>query len=309
MMRIVYMGTPEFAVAPLEGLLEMGETVVGVFTQQDKPQGRGMKMAPPPVKKAALEHDLPVFQPQSFKTEEAFQQLKDLEPDLVVVTAYGQILPKRVLELPRYGCVNVHASLLPDYRGASPIQQVILRGETKTGVTIMQMDRGLDTGDILLMREIPIDPRETADSLHDKLAVLGKETLCLFMEKLKKGEITPEPQPKECRFYAPLIKKQDGQIHFTESAVTIDRMARGLTPWPGIFTTFQGKTIKLFGIHVKEGSGGEPGAILSCSPEGLTVACPDGQVVIDQLQAPGGKRMACVDYFRGHPYNKDDRFE
>lgn len=309
MMRIVYMGTPEFAVAPLEGLLEMGETVVGVFTQQDKPQGRGMKMAPPPVKKAALEHDIPVFQPQSFKTEEAFQQLKDLEPDLVVVTAYGQILPKRVLELPRYGCVNIHASLLPDYRGASPIQQVILRGETKTGVTIMQMDRGLDTGDILLMREIPIEPRETADSLHDKLAVLGKETLCLFMEKLKKGEITPEPQPKECRFYAPLIKKQDGQIHFTESAVTIDRMARGLTPWPGIFTTFQGKTIKLFGIHVKEGSGGEPGAILDCSPEGLTVACPDGQVVIDQLQAPGGKRMACVDYFRGHPYNKDDRFE
>ena len=268
-----------------------------------------MKMAPPPVKKAALEHDLPVFQPRSFKTEEAFQQLKDLEPDLVVVTAYGQILPKRVLELPRYGCVNVHASLLPDYRGASPIQQVILRGETKTGVTIMQMDRGLDTGDILLMQEIPIEPRETADSLHDKLAVLGKETLCLFMEKLKKGEITPEPQPKECRFYAPLIKKQDGQIHFTESAVTIDRMARGLTPWPGIFTTFQGKTIKLFGIHVKEGSGGEPGAILDCSPEGLTVACPDGQVVIDQLQAPGGKRMACVDYFRGHPYNKDDRFE
>lgn len=309
MMRIVYMGTPEFAVAPLEGLLEMGETVVGVFTQQDKPQGRGMKMAPPPVKKAALEHDLPVFQPRSFKTEEAFQQLKDLEPDLVVVTAYGQILPKRVLELPRYGCVNVHASLLPDYRGASPIQQVILRGETKTGVTIMQMDRGLDTGDILLMQEIPIEPRETADSLHDKLAVLGKETLCLFMEKLKKGEITPEPQPKECRFYAPLIKKQDGQIHFTESAVTIDRMARGLTPWPGIFTTFQGKTIKLFGIHVKEGSGGGPGAILDCSPEGLTVACPDGQVVIDQLQAPGGKRMACVDYFRGHPYNKDDRFE
>lgn len=309
MMRIVYMGTPEFAVAPLEGLLEMGETVVGVFTQQDKPQGRGMKMAPPPVKKAALEHDLPVFQPRSFKTEEAFQQLKDLEPDLVVVTAYGQILPKRVLELPRYGCVNVHASLLPDYRGASPIQQVILRGETKTGVTIMQMDRGLDTGDILLMQEIPIEPRETADSLHDKLAVLGKETLRLFMEKLKKGEITPEPQPKECRFYAPLIKKQDGQIHFTESAVTIDRMARGLTPWPGIFTTFQGKTIKLFEIHVKEGSGGEPGTILDCSPEGLTVACPDGQVVIDQLQAPGGKRMACVDYFRGHPYNKDDRFE
>lgn len=309
MMRIVYMGTPEFAVAPLEGLLEMGETVAGVFTQQDKPQGRGMKMAPPPVKKAALEHDLPVFQPRSFKTEEAFQQLKDLEPDLVVVTAYGQILPKRVLELPRYGCVNVHASLLPDYRGASPIQQVILRGETKTGVTIMQMDWGLDTGDILLMQEIPIEPRETADSLHDKLAVLGKETLCLFMEKLKKGEITPEPQPKECRFYAPLIKKQDGQIHFTERAVTIDRMARGLTPWPGIFTTFQGKTIKLFGIHVKEGSGGEPGTILDCSPEGLTVACPDGQVVIDQLQAPGGKRMACVDYFRGHPYNKDDRFE
>lgn len=309
MMRIVYMGTPEFAVAPLKGLLEMGETVVGVFTQQDKPQGRGMKMAPPPVKKAALEHDLPVFQPRSFKTEEAFQQLKDLEPDLVVVTAYGQILPKRVLELPQYGCVNVHASLLPDYRGASPIQQVILRGETKTGVTIMQMDRGLDTGDILLMREIPIEPRETADSLHDKLALLGKETLCLFMEKLKKGEITPEPQPKECRFYAPLIKKQDGQIHFTESAVTIDRMARGLTPWPGIFTTFQGRTIKLFGIQVKEGAGGEPGAILSCSPEGLTVACPDGQVVIAQLQAPGGKRMACVDYFRGHPYNKDDRFE
>ena len=310
MMRIVYMGTPDFAVAPLEALVEAGYPVAGVFTQQDKPKNRGMKMQPPPVKVAAQAHGIPVFQPKSWKGEEAYEQLRALEPELVVVTAYGKLLPRRVLDLPRYGCINVHASLLPDYRGASPIQQVILRGEKQSGVTIMQMDEGLDTGDMLLRRAIDLAPDETADSLHDKLAALGAGLLVECVEKLGKGEITPEPQPEACRFYAPLIRKEDGHIHFTEQAEQIDRMARGLQPWPGTFSHLGGQTIKLFDITVEQdGPSGECGASLGCGKQGLQVACADGVVTIGQLQAPGGKRMACVDYFRGHPYNKDVHFE
>lgn len=308
-MRIVYMGTPEFAVAPLERLIREGHQVVGVFTQQDKPKNRGMKLLPTPVKEAALAHGIPVFQPASFKSESALQALEGLEADLGVVAAYGQLLPRRALEAPRLGCVNIHASLLPDYRGASPIQQVLLQGESKTGVTIMQMDTGLDTGDILLAEELPIDPRETADSLHDKLAALGAEALSRFLTELEAGRIVPQPQPKDCPHYAPRISKEDGRIHFTESAVQIDRMARGLTPWPGIFSTLEGKTVKLFGIQAEQGSGeGECGRILSCDQAGLLVRCADGAVRIAQLQAPGGKRMNCADYFRGHPYGKDTRF-
>lgn len=308
-MRIVYMGTPEFAVAPLERLIREGHQVVGVFTQQDKPKNRGMKLLPTPVKEAALAHGIPVFQPASFKSESALQALEGLEADLGVVAAYGQLLPRRALEAPRLGCVNIHASLLPDYRGASPIQQVLLQGESKTGVTIMQMDTGLDTGDILLAEELPIDPRETADSLHDKLAALGAEALSRFLTELEAGRILPQPQPKDCPHYAPRISKEDGRIHFTESAVQIDRMARGLTPWPGIFSTLEGKTVKLFGIQAEQGSGeGECGRILSCDQAGLLVRCADGAVRIAQLQAPGGKRMNCADYFRGHPYGKDTRF-
>ncbi len=309
-MKIVYMGTPEFAVAPLERLIAGGHQVVGVFTQKDKPKNRGMKLAPPPVKVAALAHGIPVYQPGSMKNDEAFAQLEALGPELIVVTAYGKMLPKRVLELPRYGCINVHASLLPDYRGASPIQQVIVQGEPETGVTIMQMNEGLDTGDILLMRSIPIAADETADSLHDKLAALGAELLEECVAGLAQGSITPRPQPAECRFYAPLIKKEDGHIHFTETAAQIDRMARGYQPWPGTFSKREGQTIKLFGITVRKSQVKEPcGTILGCGGSGMQVACADGVVTVAQLQAPGGKRMACVDYFRGHPYNSDVRFE
>lgn len=309
-MRIVYMGTPEFAVAPLERLIADGHQVVGVFTQKDKPKNRGLKLAPPPVKVAAQAHNIPVYQPGSFKNDEAFRQLEALEPELVVVTAYGKMLPGRVLELPRYGCINVHASLLPDYRGASPIQQVIVRGEQETGVTIMQMNAGLDTGDILLARRIPIAADETADSLHDKLASLGAELLSDCLAKLARGEVTPVPQPEECRFYAPLIKKEDGHIHFTETAAQIDCMARGYQPWPGTFSMWEGQTVKLFCITAEKRQVTEPcGTILGCDGKGMRVACADGVITIGQLQVPGGKRMACVDYFRGHPYNSDVRFE
>lgn len=309
-MRIVYMGTPEFAVAPLERLIQDGHQVVGVFTQQDKPKNRGMKLLPTPVKQAALAHGIPVFQPASFKSEAALQALEQLEADLAVVAAYGQLLPRRALEAPRLGCLNVHASLLPDYRGASPIQQVLLQGESKTGVTIMQMDTGLDTGDILLAAEIPIEPGETADSLHDKLAALGAETLSRCLAELEAGRVIPQPQPKDCPHYAPRISKEDGRVYFTESAARIDRMARGLTPWPGIFSTLEGKIIKLFGVRAEPGGGEGPcGQILSCDSQGLRVRCADGAVCIAQLQAPGGKRMNCADYFRGHPYTWETKFE
>ncbi len=309
-MKIVYMGSPEFAVAPLERLIQDGHEIAGVFTQRDKPKNRGMKTAPTPVKKAALAHGIPVFQPASFKSEGALAILEGLEADIAVVTAYGMLLPQRALDAPRLGCVNVHASLLPDYRGASPIQQAILQGETKTGVTIMQMDAGLDTGDILLAKEIAIEPEETADSLHDKLAALGAEALSQCLKELEAGCAAPQPQPAECPHYAPRICREDGRIRFTETAEQIDRMARGLTPWPGTFSSLGGKTIKLFGLQAKSGGPEAPcGQILACDAAGLRVRCADGVVEIAQIQAPGGKRMNCVDYFRGHPEEREARFE
>lgn len=309
-MRIVYMGSPEFAVAPLERLIQDGHEIAGVFTQRDKPKNRGMKPAATPVKEAALAHGIPVFQPASFKSEEALQALEGLKADIAAVTAYGMLLPRRALEAPRLGCVNVHASLLPDYRGASPIQQVILKGEKKTGVTIMQMDAGLDTGDILWMEELEIEPEETAESLHDKLAVLGAEALSRCLKELEAGRVVPRPQPAECPHYAPRICREDGRIHFTETAEQIDRMARGLTPWPGVFSSLGGKNIKLFGLRAEQGGPEAPcGQILACGADGLRVRCADGVVEIAQLQAPGGKRMRCADYFRGHPEEQKARFE
>lgn len=308
-MRIVYMGTPDFAVAPLEKLIAEGYEVAGVFTQQDKPKNRGMKLTPPPVKIAAEKHRIPVFQPRSFKTEEAFEMLRGLNPDLVVVTAYGKLLPKRVLELPVHGCINVHASLLPDYRGASPIQQVLLRDEKETGVTIMQMNEGLDTGDMLLQKKLAIEPRETAGSLHDKLAELGAEALIEAVKALDAGKITRTPQPAECSFYAPLIQKGDGSIDFGRSARQIDCQARALQPWPGTFAFLGDQMIKFFGICTKQQSHAQPiGAIMGCDEEGMQVACKDGVVMISELQAPGGKRMRCADYFRGHPSEKNGCF-
>lgn len=309
-MRIVYMGSPEFAVAPLERLIQDGHEIAGVFTQRDKPKNRGMKLSFTPVKEAALAHGIPVFQPASFKKEEALQTLEALQADIAVVTAYGMLLPQRALDAPRLGCVNVHASLLPDYRGASPIQQVILQGEEKTGVAIMQMDAGLDTGDILLAEELEIQPGETADSLHDKLAALGAETLSRCLKELEAGRVVPRPQPAECPHYAPRICREDGRIHFTETAQRIDRAARGLTPWPGIFSSLGGKNIKLFGLRAEQGGPEAPcGQILGCDSRGLWVRCADGVVEIAQLQAPGGKRMNCADYFRGHPEEREGRFE
>ena len=305
-MRIVYMGTPDFAVAPLERLVADGHQVVGVFTQPDKPKNRGMKLTMPPVKEAALAHGIPVYQPASMKGEEAFAQLQGLAPQLVVVTAYGQLLPKRVLELPPLGCINVHASLLPDYRGASPIQQVILQGEARTGVTIMQMDRGLDTGDMLYKLALDIAPEETAQTLHDKLALLGADALSQCLAGMKDGTIVPQAQPAECRFYAPLIQKADGHIHFTESCSQIDRMSRALQPWPGVFSQLGGQTMKLFDLRVEPRAHQKPwGSILGWDETGLQVACADGVVFIGQIQAPGGKRMGCAQYFLGHAQQKE----
>ena len=268
-MKIVYMGSPEFAVAPLERLIQDGHEIAGVFTQRDKPKNRGMKTAPTPVKKAALAHGIPVFQPASFKSEGALAILEGLEADIAVVTAYGMLLPQRALDAPR-----------------------------------------LDTGDILLAKEIAIEPEETADSLHDKLAALGAEALSQCLKELEAGCAAPRPQPAECPHDAPRFCREDGRIRFTETAEQSDRMARGLTPWPGTFSSLGGKTIKLFGLQAKPGGPEAPcGQILACDAAGLRVRCADGVVEIAQIQAPGGKRMNCVDYFRGHPEEREARFE
>lgn len=300
-MRIVYMGSPDFAVKPLERLIADGHEIIGVFSQADKPKNRGMQLSQPPVKVCAITHNLPIFQPKSLKTEESYNLLKELNPDIIVVTAYGKLLPKSVLELPKYGCINVHASLLPLYRGASPIQQVIIRDESKTGVTIMQMDEGLDTGDILLAMETEISADETAETLHDKLADIGAEAVSQAIVYIGQGKIKAIKQTEDCPFYAPLIKKTDGFISFEMHARKIDCLARAMQPWPGTFADLNGLNLKVFGVRAhKCETKAEIGEIINCDKSGLHIACSDGIVDIAEIQAPGKKRISCEDYFRGH---------
>lgn len=301
-MRIVFMGTPDFAVAALEALHEAGHDIVGVYTRMDTPKNRGMKMLPPPVKVKALEYGIPVYQPKNLRGEDTQQQLRDMAPEVIVVAAYGRILPQAVLDIPKHGCLNIHASLLPKYRGASPINACILHGETEAGVTIMQMDAGLDTGDMLLPVATKMLPDESCGSLHDRLAKIGGEAIVKALDLLAKGELKGEPQPAEGFTYAPMIQTADCKIDFTKSAKEVSCAIRAYDPAPGAFATLGGDKMKLFGASLEqaEGSCGIPGAIVKNDKKGIVVACGEGAVRISTVQGAGGKKMPADAFFRGH---------
>lgn len=301
-MKIVFMGTPDFAVPSLNALFGAGHEVQAVFCQPDKPKGRGNKITPPPVKVAAAEKNVPVYQPVSLKNggEEFIEILRDLAPDCIVVAAYGKILPKAVLDIPKYGCVNVHGSLLPKYRGAGPIQWAVLNDEKTTGITTMLMGEGLDTGDMLLKCETEIGENETAAELFDRLADMGAELLLTTLEKLEKGEVTPVPQNEDEASYAPMLSKELCPIDFTKTARQVHKQICGLSDWPCATTTVEGKRLKVYRSEIVDGkSNAVPGTIVKAKD--FTVACCDGLVRFTEIQAEGSKRMKTADYLRGKP--------
>lgn len=307
-MRIVFMGTPDFAVGALEALIKAGHEITAVVTQPDKPKGRSKELQFPPVKKCALKHGLPVFQPRRIKTAESVEELKKYVADVYIVAAFGQILSQEILDIPAYGCLNIHASLLPKYRGASPIQHVIIDGETKTGVTIMQMDAGVDTGDMLYKKEVSIEDTDTFETLHDKLAVLGGEAIVEALPLLEAGKLTPEKQQDELSCHAPLIEKKMGKIHFGRSASEIDRQIRGMNPWPSAYTSYHGKQLKIWravpvpaieAVREIDGVTVTPGAIVTVAKDYIEVAAGEGNLRIYELQIEGKKRMSAHDFLLG----------
>lgn len=301
-MRVVFMGTPDFSVPTLECIIEAGHEVVGVVTQPDKAKGRGKKVVYTPVKEKALEHGLTVYQPRRAREPEFIEQMRALNPDVMVVVAFGQILPKELLDIPKYGCVNVHASLLPKYRGAAPIQWAVIRGEKVSGVTTMQMDVGLDTGDMLLKAEVPLAEDETGGSLHDKLSVLGGELLIETLKGLEAGTIVPEKQDdSQSGEYARMLDKSLGKIDFSMRAEEIERLIRGLNPWPSAYTSYNNKTMKLWKARVVPGGEAVPGQVLAVDKKGFTVQTGDGALQILELQMEGKKRMDAGAFLRGCP--------
>ena len=297
------MGTPDFAVPSLEALIGAGHEIVGVFTQPDKPKNRGMKLQPPPVKVCALAHDIPVHQPVKMKDGTALALIQDLAPDLIVVAAYGRILPQDILDHPKYGCINVHSSLLPKYRGAAPIHWAILNGEKESGVTIMQMALALDAGDILSQVSTPIDPDETVETLHDRLADLGAALLVKTVADIEAGTVTPVPQDEAQSTYAPMLCRALSPMDFSRPARELHDQVRGLIPWPAAVTELNGVRCKVFSTTVaSETTGKTPGTVLQADKKGLKLACGEGTVLqINELQPDGGKRMKAPDYLRGHP--------
>lgn len=302
-MRIVYMGTPDFAVASLERLIEAGHEIVGVFTQPDKPVGRKQIMTPPDVKVCALRHGLPVYQPSTLRDGTALEIIRSLNPEIIVVAAYGKLVPKEILDYPRYGCINVHGSLLPAYRGAAPIQWAVINGDPQTGVTIMQMNEGLDTGDILYRKAIPIGENDTAESMFDRLSVLGARTLIEALELIRSGSLSPVRQDDSAATYAPMLNKDISVIDWTKSAREVHNLIRGLYSWPIAFTTLNGKKLKIFAAKPCELSG-RAGEIIATDP--LTVACGEGSVMITELQLEGKKRMDAKTFLVGHPLHVSD---
>lgn len=296
------MGTPDFAVPSLRALLENGYEVVGVFCQPDRPKGRGHKLAACPVKELAESAGIPVFQPERIKREEGVAMLKSCAPDLCVTAAFGQLLSQEILDIPPLGTVNVHSSLLPKHRGSAPVNWSIIKGDEVTGVTTMFTDKGMDTGDILMMRETPIGPKENAGELTDRLAVMGAELLLETIRALEAGTLVRIPQDHEAATYEPKMDKELGRIDWSRPAQEIDALVRGTTPWPGAFTTLGDQTIKVFALDVQEGdASGAPGEIVAADAKrGLVVACGDHDVVLTQIQMPGAKRMNAKDYLRGH---------
>ncbi len=295
------MGTPEFAVTVLEGLLNTKHEVGLVATQPDKAKNRGKKIQYTPVKEKALEHNIKVLQPEKVRGNEEFlEELKDYRPDIIVVAAYGQILPKEVLELPKYGCVNVHASLLPRLRGAAPIQRAIIEGDEETGVTIMQMSEGLDTGDMLAKESIKIGTMNYS-MLHDALAEIGARLMVHTLDLIEEGKISPEPQDDSKSSYAKMVFKQEGKIDFTRQPEAVERLIRGFDPWPGAFCEYEDMVMKLWKAQpLCENTGKEPGTIIEVSARGIKIACGDGALLVSEIQIPGKKRVAVSEYLKGN---------
>ncbi|MEQ2496047.1 methionyl-tRNA formyltransferase [Enterocloster bolteae] len=322
-MRIVFMGTPDFSVPALKALVEAGHQVIAVVTQPDKPKGRGKEVQMTPVKIQAMEYGIPVYQPAKVREASFVEVLKGLEADVYVVIAFGQILPKAVLELPKYGCINIHASLLPKYRGAAPIQWCVIDGERETGITTMMMDVGLDTGDMLEKAVIPIEEKETGGSLHDKLSMAGGDLILSTLKKLKEGTLVRTPQTDEGTCYAKMLTKSLGDIDWNQGAVSIERLIRGLNPWPSAYTMWNGKTIKIWAADVIAGreaadflsesgvpaeTGTAPGTVVCSDKRGLVVSTGGGLLSIRELQMEGKKRMDTPAFLRGYPIPAGDVF-
>lgn len=312
-MKVIYMGSPDFAVGPLEAILETGHEVQLVVTQPDKKKGRGKELQFTPVKECAIKHGIEVFQPVKIKTEEAVERLRQYDADVFVVAAFGQILSEEILNMPKYGCINIHASLLPKYRGAAPIQWAILNGEKETGVTIMKMDAGIDTGDMLLKEVVAISEKETGETLHDKLSEAGSALIVKALDSLEKNEVTPQKQEDALSCYAKMLTKDLGHIDWSRSAVEIERFIRGLNPWPSAYTYFQGKTVKIWeadvlgeqDAHYQElananrAAADTAGTVVEATKEQIVVACGEGMLVIKALQLEGKKRMTTKEFLLG----------
>ena len=322
-MRIVFMGTPDFSVPALKALVEAGHQVIAVVTQPDKPKGRGKEVQMTPVKIQAMEYGIPVYQPAKVREASFVEVLKGLEADVYVVIAFGQILPKAVLELPKYGCINIHASLLPKYRGAAPIQWCVIDGEGETGITTMMMDVGLDTGDMLEKAVIPIEEKETGGSLPDKLSMAGGDLILSTLKKLEEGTLVRTPQTDEGTCYAKMLTKSLGDIDWNQGAVSIERLIRGLNPWPSAYTMWNGKTIKIWAADVIAGreaadflsesgvpaeTGTAPGTVVCSDKRGLVVCTGGGLLSIRELQMEGKKRMDTPAFLRGYPIPAGDVF-
>lgn len=299
-MRVVFMGTPDIAATCLKRILADGHHVVGVYTQPDRPKGRGMKLTTSPVKEVALEAGIPVFQPENFREEETVEALRALKPDICAVVAYGRILPQKVLDVPTFGCINIHASLLPKYRGSAPYQWAVLNGEKETGVTAMYLCREMDAGDMIDRVTTPIGENETAGEVLDRLALLGAGLLSKTLDRFQAGPVAGEKQDESLVSYAPMLDKSLCPIDFHRTAQQVHDQVRGLQPWPVATMELQGKRFKVHETRLAAGEG-EPGQILGLTKTGLVIACGEGAVEIRSLQAEGGKRMNAPDYFRGHP--------
>ena len=300
-MKIVFMGTPDFAVGALEALVEAGHEVVAVVTQPDKPKGRGKEMQQTPVKVCALKHNIEVFQPVKIKHKEAVEVLRGYGADLFVVAAFGQILSKEILDMPKYGCVNIHASLLPKYRGAAPIQWAILDGEKETGVTIMQMNEGLDTGDMLTKVVVPIEENDTGESLFDKLAEAGAKLLVETIPQIEAGTLKPEPQDDSFSTYAKMIKKEMGLIDWKKEAIVLERLVRGMNSWPSAYTHFNGKTLKIWEAGIEtQNSDAAPGTVIEVTKNNIKVQTGQGLLVLKQVQLEGKKRMDVSAFLLGY---------
>ena len=300
-MKVIFMGTPDFSTGVLESIIEAGHEVTAVVTQPDKPKGRGHEMQFTPVKEVALKYDLPVLQPKKIRDPEVVAQLAEIPADICVVVAFGQIIPKSILEMKKYGCINVHASLLPAYRGAAPIQWAVVDGLKETGVTIMQMDEGLDTGDMLTKVIVPLEEKETGGSLFDKLSVAGAKLCVETMELIEKGEVTPKPQGETTTDYAKMIKKDFGKIDFSKSAVEIERLIRGFNPWPSAYTKLGNKTLKIWAADVvEEEYEGAFGEIIKVSKDEIYVKTGKGALSLKEIQLEGKKRMETGAFLRGY---------